>query len=285
MDLQEAFDAGFEAVKTYVERSFDAYAARLDEIEKRISNLPAPRDGKDADLDEVRKMIAEEMRGASTTELPDIPALISEAVNALPAPQDGKSVTVEDVAPLIAAEVEKRLSELPVAKDGKDGADGKDGIGLAGALIDRSGELVVTLTNGEAKNLGPIVGKDGDPGKPGKDGFSLKHFDADLLADGRTILLKFEDGSDQSYSVEIGVPTMIYRGVFKEGQQYEKGDTVTWGGSLWHCDEDTTDKPDTASKAWTLAAKRGRDGKDGVVKEAPKPPIVRVGVPAKKDDK
>ncbi|HDK7109809.1 TPA: phage portal protein, partial [Klebsiella pneumoniae] len=32
--------------------------------------------------------------------------------------------------------------------------------------------------------------------------------------------------------------------------------------SLWHCDEQTQDKPgETGSKGWTLAAKRGRDGR------------------------
>ena len=57
------------------------------------------------------------------------------------------------------------------------------------------------------------------------------------------------------------------KGVFKDGQSYERGDTVTWGGSLWHCDVPaTTSKPDGAEKHWTLAAKKGRDGRDGVVK-------------------
>jgi integrin beta 3 len=59
------------------------------------------------------------------------------------------------------------------------------------------------------------------------------------------------------------VPSMIYRGVFSDGEAYQRGDMVTWGGSLWHCDAPTVDKPLDASKSWTLAAKRGRDGKDG----------------------
>ncbi|MEI4482226.1 MULTISPECIES: hypothetical protein [unclassified Phyllobacterium] len=263
-DIPAMVDAAVDA-----RLSVDDMEKSIEEVVRMVvAEIPAPKDGidgKDTDPEFVR-------------------TLVEEAVKAIPAPKDGKSVTVDDVAPLIAAEVEKRVSELPTAKDGKDGADGKDGIGLAGALIDRSGELVVTLTNGEAKNLGPIVGKDGDPGKPGKDGFSLKHFDAELMADGRTILLKFEDGSDQSYSVEIGVPTMIYRGVFKEGETYEKGDTVTWGGSIWHCDQETTEKPD-ASKAWRLAVKRGRDGKDGVVRTVGDKPIVSIGTPSKKEGK
>ncbi|MNL68407.1 hypothetical protein D3C87_1931240 [compost metagenome] len=41
---------------------------------------------------------------------------------------------------------------------------------------------------------------------------------------------------------------------------------VTFGGSLWHFngaeDGGEASKPGDGSKAWTLAAKRGRDGKD-----------------------
>jgi hypothetical protein len=31
----------------------------------------------------------------------------------------------------------------------------------------------------------------------------------------------------------LALPVMIYRGVFTPGD-YTPGDTVTWGGSLWH---------------------------------------------------
>lgn len=163
-------------------------------------------------------------------------------------------------------------------EDGRDGKDGADGVGLAGAIIDRGGNLVVTLTDGTTRELGAAVGKDGQdgpPGQNGRDGFSLSDFDATLMDDGRTVLLSFEQG-DQSFKVELGIPAMIYRGVFKEGQRYEKGDTVTWGGSLWHCDVETTEKPDSAEKHWTLAAKRGRDGKDGAVKAEPEKKTLRV---------
>lgn len=62
---------------------------------------------------------------------------------------------------------------------------------------------------------------------------------------------------------QFSIPTLIYKGVFQNGNTYQKGDTVTWAGSLWHCDEETADKPgEINSKGWTLAAKRGRDGKD-----------------------
>lgn len=53
---------------------------------------------------------------------------------------------------------------------------------------------------------------------------------------------------------------MSYKGVFRDGQTYEAGDVCTHGGSAWHCNERTTDKPEHGP--WTLCVKRGRDGKD-----------------------
>jgi hypothetical protein len=50
---------------------------------------------------------------------------------------------------------------------------------------------------------------------------------------------------------------MIYRGIWSE-QQYAKGDTATWNGSLWHCERPTKSKPG-AGEDWKLVAKAGRD--------------------------
>lgn len=62
---------------------------------------------------------------------------------------------------------------------------------------------------------------------------------------------------------EFSFPTVIYRGIYKDGEQYEPGDQVTWAGSQWHCNEPTRDKPLTGSKAWTLVVKKGKDGRSG----------------------
>lgn len=274
-------------VKGYLEKEVAPLLSRLDALERAVNAIPPPID-LSADVNALKEavegIVIPEI--PQVLDLPDIGVMVDDAVKSavasIPAPQDGKSVSLEDVSPLIASEVEKRVRELPVAKDGKDGINGKDGVGLAGALIDRAGELVVTLTNGQAKKLGPVVGKDGDPGQPGRDGFALEDFDASVMDDGRTVLLSFA-GKNLDYSVELGFPVMLYRGVFTDGS-YSKGDTVTWGGSLWHCDADKTDsKPGDGSKDWTLCAKKGRDGKDGVVKDAKPPQPVRAGVPAKEE--
>ena len=68
---------------------------------------------------------------------------------------------------------------------------------------------------------------------------------------------------------EFRMPAMIYREVWREGE-FERGDVVTWGGSAWHCQSQTTDKPGI-SPAWKLMVKMGRDGKDGKSGDAAAP--------------
>jgi hypothetical protein len=149
--------------------------------------------------------------------------------------------------------------------DGQKGEDGADGIGLAGAVIDKDGQLVVTLTNGAMRELGAVVGKNGDPGapgEPGRDAIALTGFDASLSEDGRHMILSLEN-DETRITHELQLPVMIYRGVFKDRQTYLPGDTVTFGGSLWHCNAETADKPLEGRDAWQLATRKGRDGKDG----------------------
>lgn len=155
---------------------------------------------------------------------------------------------------------------------GEKGADGADGVGLAGAVIDRSGDLVVTLTNGEHKNLGPVLGKDGANGRDGADGApgakgadgrdgidGLGFDDLDLIEDERGLHLRFIRGT---VIKEFVLPVVIDRGVWREGP-YVKGSGTSWAGSFWIAQRDTSAKPDTPDSGWRLAVKRGRDGKDG----------------------
>ncbi len=54
---------------------------------------------------------------------------------------------------------------------------------------------------------------------------------------------------------------VAYRGVWRPGG-YKAGDMVTHGGSMWHANRDTDESPAAGSGTWTLAVKKGRDGKD-----------------------
>lgn len=259
------------AVKAHVDKSLAPIMARLDAIEAKMKE-PAAVDEDDlaavkSDVESLRKAIAD-LPAPVAPELPDIPALVAEAVAAIPAPEPSKSVTVEELAPMVAESVQKAVSALPAPKDG---------CGIKELLIDREGSLVATFDDGRMKNLGLVVGKDAEPvdmaaiersiaekvaaipaPKNGKDGFSLKNFDATLLDDGRTVLLSFED-EEGAYKVELGFPVVLDRGVYKEDGVYSKGDGVTWGGSFWIAQVDSPEGKPDSGKGWRLAVKKGRD--------------------------
>ena len=91
------------------------------------------------------------------------------------------------------------------------------------------------------------------------DGIAAVNLTQDSVREFSVTLAK---SSGQVEEQKFTLPAMIYKGVWRPGEAHP-GDTFTFGGSLWHCDEATTDKPGE-SKAFTLAAKRGKDGNDAV---------------------
>lgn len=245
-------------------------------------------DGRDADQQQllllqaqINALVSEvaETKQALVAARAGWPADLSAAVAALPMPKDGRDgingkdgqmPTAEDVAPIVAAEVARAVSliELP-----KDGAPGKDGIGIENASIDKDGHLVLWLSDGTQRLLGKVIGRDGLPGVPGrwgdkgadgKDGLDGLGFD-DVVQefDGeRRVTLSFARGDRKKTMATLVFPTVIDRGIWKEGHAYERGDSVSWGGSLFIAQRDTKAKPEL-SDDWRLAAKRGRDGKEG----------------------
>ncbi len=94
--------------------------------------------------------------------------------------------------------------------------------------------------------------------------------DVQQLEDLRTIAVTMRLTSGALVTRQFTMPMLIYRGVFKEGDEYTRGDAVTWAGSTWHCQaESTKAKPGEGSADWKLMVKRGAAGKDGVL---PTPP-------------
>jgi len=137
----------------------------------------------------------------------------------------GIAASVELIKALVEVEVMRFGATVPVPKDGKDGRDGVDG-------------------------------------KDGRDGFSFE--DMEETYDGeRTITRVYRRGGEVIHTTTFRLPTSIYRGVFKAGSSYERGDQVSYRGSIWHCREATGEKPDENHAAWILAAKKGQDGRDG----------------------
>lgn len=56
--------------------------------------------------------------------------------------------------------------------------------------------------------------------------------------------------------------SLSYKGVWKQGEETNPGEFVTSGGSVWHCNKKTLSRPGDDPSSFTLAVKRGADGKD-----------------------
>ncbi|MCW5722143.1 MAG: hypothetical protein KIS86_13465 [Devosia sp.] len=221
----------------------------MDGVDERLDALPKSIEPKEFNPEDVRGVVVEEA---------------ARAVAALPAPQDGKSVTIEDIAPLIERAVAKAVAGIRVPADG---------VGLAGAVQDHKGNLIITLTNGGTVDVGQVAGKDADMDailakikelvdaipKPqdGVDGLGFDGMDMVIGDDG--VALKFTLG-DKVKAFALPVP--FYRGVYSPEKSYRKGNTVTWGGSLWIALKDNPKgKPDAPDSDWVLSVKKGQNAK------------------------
>jgi len=225
-----------------------------------ISALPVPKDGKDA---------------APV----DTDALVKTVLAQIPAPAAGKDgepgrdgMDGKDAAPVDTDAVIKAvLAQVPPpapgndgergqdGKDGLKGENGADGLGLAGAMIDRDGALQVTLTNGEVKSLGPVVGKDG---RDGADGVSFENFEMEYLPESHEVSIKAGVGGRTK---ELRYPAGGIRpaGYWREGTRAKSGEAWVNDGSLWIAVKDCQSKPGLNDEAWIIAARKGKDGERG----------------------
>ncbi|MGE0875668.1 MAG: hypothetical protein AB7O31_13475 [Burkholderiales bacterium] len=62
-------------------------------------------------------------------------------------------------------------------------------------------------------------------------------------------------------TAETRAARMTYRGVWRDGEHYDEGAFTTDRGSLWHANRATNSRPGS-DDSWTLAVKRGADGRD-----------------------
>lgn len=229
---------------------------RIDALEAKAAETRAEPLTVKVDAEEVGEAVKSALAEAMA-EAPDVKALVDEAVKALPPAQDGKSVSAEEVMPALLQAAHKAAQEavaaIPAPKDGQsvtvedlapliESLHAKWELDFERRALDFHQRMLDRLPK-------PKDGKDGKDAVPVED-FSLS-------LEGRSLTVSLG-----AVTKTIHVPATIYRGVFKDGEAYEVGDLATFGGSLFHCNEATTEKPETG-KAWTLAAKRGRDGKDG----------------------
>lgn len=281
------------------QQEIDAIVAGLAPVLREfVDQAVAPFGQRLADLERGLAAGESELMAACRQELAAMPdrikTAVADAVAALPPPppgRDGTSVTIDDLLGPIDAAVERHVAALPPAPAGQDGAPGRDadpertramveeivaaavekiptprdGVGLAGALKDDEGRLVLTLSDGTMVKLGRVDGAPGKDGADGRDGLGFD--DLAVVEEGGAFVLRFTRGETVK-EFTLARPTLAdaYRGVWSAGA-FKRGDVVTSGGSLWIAMADTEGKPE-ACDDWKLAVKRGRDGRE-VVRLAP----------------
>lgn len=136
-------------------------------------------------------------------------------------------------------------------KDGRDGVDGKDGSPGASGEKGDPGE-------GQKGKPGD-KGDRGDPGRDGRDGLGINELQA-------AVDTALEKALGPAIATAVAtafaaLPIVTYKGVYQPETPYTPGNVVSLGGSGWHCNTATSDRPGT-SEAWTLMIKHGRDGRD-----------------------
>ena len=266
-DLRERFSKSLDEQR----QSYDEKLSELSMQLEDIKSVPVP------DLATMVEEVVAALHVPEPPQLPDIASMVSNAVAAIPPPQDGKSLTPDDVQPMlqqlvaasapvlpdVKALVSEAVAALPAVEPGRDGEDGRDALAL---------EILPFIDEEKSYPRGSYATHNGGLWRAYEKTHGMRGWEC--VVDGiagveiersgqRRFNLTVNRASGGSETKSFDVPVMIYQGVFKSGQEYLPGDTVTWGGSLWHCDEQTQDKPgETGSKGWTLATKRGRDGRD-----------------------
>ncbi|HFO7229771.1 TPA: phage portal protein, partial [Escherichia coli] len=262
-------------------------------VNDAVANIPQPADGKSLTPDDVRPML-EQMVKEAVSHIPVprdgrdydpevLQKAVNDAVANIPQPADGKSLTPDDVRPMLEQMVKEAVSHIPVPRDGRD----YDPDVLQKAVLDAVSALPAPQDGRDATALEILPAIDDQKSFPrgtyathqgglwrayekthGMRGWEclvdgVADIDVSMTGE-RLFSVVVRQSSGQRTEKTFSLPVMLYRGVFRAGETYHPGDTVTWGGSLWHCNSMTGDKPGEAhSSAWTLAAKRGRDARGG----------------------
>lgn len=267
-----------------------------EKVSDRISRIEIPHDGKDADLNSVKEIVAD---------------AVAKAVSDLPTPrngdpgrdgENGKSVSAEDLAPMVADVVAKAVEGLPAAKDGRDGkdaapvdvdsiiksvlreirqpADGRDGAdGKSFSIEDvrqllesavahqaleferRNADLLQRTIEDMRQKTDRAIAAIPVP-KDGRDGIDFDTLEIEQSDDLRVITFSIGRGENIKKKT-IQLAALIDRGVWRHESKYTEGDGVSFSGAFWIAQKDHPGKPKEDLVGWRRAVNRGNDGRDG----------------------
>ena len=254
-------------VRGYVERSTAEVKAKVEALETRVAEMPSAERGEKGEPGE--KGPAGEVDPAVLRAL--VADAVREAVSALPPARDGKDCDMTVVQVLVEAAVK---AAVITPKDGEDGRDGRDAIELEilpeiaptkqyprGTWARHAGGLVRAVcdtrvvTDGDMERAGWEVMVEG-----------VKSMQIEQTGE-RTFRAVSELTSGVKSSIECALPVLLDRGRYSDEKSYEPGDVVDWSGSMWIAQKAAQGvEPRVDVAEWRLSVRRGRDGKDAIVR-------------------
>lgn len=277
--LKAVSEAVKEQLSALQEKYLSALKEQFDEI-SRLKNLVEEYKQSLPEMDSVVKAVLEKITVPAAPELPDIGRMVKDAVAEIPVPVAPAPPELPDIVkmvrdavadieipkpdplPDIAKMVKDAVAELPKPTDGEPGEDGKDALQL---------EIMPEIISEKSYPRGSYAIHSGGLWRSYQKTAGMTGWEC--LVDGissidisqsdeRHFTVVATKSSGEKTEKSFSVPVMIYRDIFKDGQKYYPGDSVTWGGSVWYCHLETGDKPgEDGSKGWKLAVKRGRDAR------------------------
>lgn len=272
---KDGADADPELIKALVQEAAQSLpkAPTLEEIaplvESAVKAIPAPKDGADADPAIVADLVRTEVAKA-IGELPQpkdgkdadpevVKALVKAAVDEIPPAKDGESVPVEQVRGMIDEAVAKAMAGIQLPKDGTPGRDAAHLEILPSIDLEKSypRNTYAKHAGGFWRSFETTVGMRG--WECIVDGIASIEI-TEPAPRKCAVIVRLSSGGESSK--EFTVPGVEDKGIFREGDEYLKGDGVTFGGSWFLAQKDAPAGKPGSSEDWRLAAKRGRDGKD-----------------------
>lgn len=234
------------------------------EVGLAIVALPKPKDGEsgkngeDVDYDVIHDLIAAEVDRAV--------AALPKAKDGEPGPpgKPGESIHPDTIALMVVTEVAKAVALIPEAKPGRDATqidylpsvDPSKSYPRGTHALYEGGEIRAT------RNTSPLAnGFDKSGWEVVKNG--VAKVAVTQSEDLRSFSFKFRHTGGSEESFTFSSPVVLDRGIWRESEEYARGDGATWGGSFWICQVDATKAKPGISSDWRLSVKEGRSGKDG----------------------
>jgi hypothetical protein len=249
------------------------------EVAKAVAAIPKPKDAEGVDLKEIVRLAAEDVdEGMENRVIVAVAAEVAKAVEALKIDAKIEAQVKHDVDEKVDekvnwTDISDRIDEM-VETAVKAAPQAKDGVGVTGALLDRTGRLVLTLSDGTSKDAGMVVDQaeverfvaaqvaKWPVPKDGKDGAGFGDLDWVVDSEGR-----LHQRVTHGDAVKVSPPMNgVFRGVWRPEDSYLAGDSVNRDGSTWTAKAPSDHKqPGTMEGAasWQLSVKRGNDGKPG----------------------